>query len=294
MNSRKRNIFKYENEDPEIIRKEQEKKRKLQEDWNKQIQEKNKRKEKEKEELAEKEKKLQMKQQMKEKVFKERMEKNKDTIQNHVRKKEEKQKNKTNSSVQYVLNSGKNMINTALSKQYIMKHKETKDYNTLTNTNDAKPDIIRSNSGEQKKLLKLTERLKKAKKNAFHALEAKTESQNKLFDLRNTLSTLKKEKEVYMMRLKEALKKTTGQESTGMGVNMSIPFLCETNFVPINGANEEVDFNVIDDDERENSPFGNKFSTIKGKRQKSSKKTVDMCEKEISDLQDILDNYYNS
>lgn len=208
------------------------------------------------------------------------------TMQNHIKKHQEKAKSIQTKKETFadVLNSKANCINTDLSKNYVLKHREAKDYNTLTDTSGLKPDLIRNDSGKHQRLKQLRSRLQEAKQKAFEALDNKEKSEARLFELKAQLKQMKQDKEGYMAKLKSALSQNKADDTSNA-------FLCETDFIPVNN-NDNAEITRVSRQPRhsvENKPG---YRIHSGVRRWSSRQPNDKCEKEIKDLQGLIDNYY--
>ena len=183
-----------------------------------------------------------------------------------------------------VFNSNANCINTALSKNYVLKHKETADYNTLTDTTVIKPDLIRNDSSKHFRLKQLRERLKEAKDKAFEALDTKEKSEARLFELKAQLKRMQQEKDGYMVKLKAALNRNKLDDTSNV-------FLCETDFIPVD--NKTVTENAPINEPARNSLHGKPLYGNNNKiRGGSARRNTDRCDKEIIELQGLIDNYY--
>ena len=206
----------------------------------------------------------------------------------HIKKQEEKVRSTTSKkdSLVDVLNSKVNCINTDLSKNYVLKHKKTSDYNTLTDTSDIKPDLIRNDSGKQMRLRQLKSKLQDVKQKAFETLESKEKSEAKLFELKSQLKRMQMDKERYMTKLKAAINRNNADEISNV-------FLCETDFIPINVQQSIKE--ITNDEKTRHSLYGRPTYRINsGGRKWSTRGTSKKCEEEIKDLQGLLDNYYKS
>lgn len=210
------------------------------------------------------------------------------TMANHIKMQEDKKKAKMNQNkkdkLAEVLNSNANCINTALSKNYVLKHRETTDYNTLTDTSDLKPDLIRNDSGKQVRLRQMRTKLEEAKKKAMEALEEKEKRETKLFELKSQLKRMQQEKEGYMIKLKEALVRNNVPETSNV-------FLCETDFIPVS-AQDLTNHKLEQRQPRYSVGDKTAYKIHSGGRKWSTRGASSKCEKEIKDLQGLIDNYY--
>ena len=274
--NKRKSMLEVENRASRDIRTEQDKKQSYQRELSRQVQERLARKEEEKaaEALAEQKLKRQLQE----------MEVN---VQKHISKHTNKVKSSQSKkdTLGDVINSNANCINTALSMNYVLKHRDTTDYNTLTEPLEPRPDIMRNDSSKQAKMRELKARLQSAKQEAFAALEEKEKSEAKLFELKAKLIQMKHDKEGYMNKLKTALHQTKVDEKSHV-------FVCDTAFVPVEAG--VAGSNAVEHRKARNSVEGNRaaYKINSGVRRWSSRQPNSRCEQEIRELHGLIDNYY--
>lgn len=153
--------------------------------------------------------------------------------------------------------SSQNFINTSLSKNYVMKHKEIKDYNTLLQTDDsAKPsfhyknyskfygsgfvvsDTIKSTQNSQV-IMNLQAELKKLTEQAIKATKERDLRHLEYLKLKTEFQKMQNDELQKQNAMKISLQKARTPEEEDhliksfMSSNMSIPLECETNYMPI-------------------------------------------------------------
>ena len=261
-----------ENRASRDVRSEQEKKAALNRDLSLQVQER----------LAQKEAKR-IEEELANKKLKLMSEKMEADVQKHINKTKSNAGKKE--TLAEVLHSNANCINTALSMNYVLKHRDTTDYNTLTEPLEPRPEIIRNDSSKQAKMCELKTRLESAKQEAIEALEEKQKSESKLFELKAKLIQMKADKESYMNRLNAAISRTKIDDK-------SRAFDCDTAFVPIEDVSGDV--RAVPARHNRNSVDDSKpaYRINSGVRRWSSRQPGNRCEQEIRDLNDLIDNYH--
>jgi len=155
--------------------------------------------------------------------------------------------------------SSQNFINTSLSKNYVMKHKEIKDYNTLLQTEDcAKPSFHYKNyskfygsgfvvsdtvkpSQNSQVIMNLQAELKRLTEQAIKATKERDLRHLEYLKLKTEFQKMQNDELQKQNSMRISLQKAKNAEEEDhllksyMPSNMSIPLDCETNYMPIEG-----------------------------------------------------------
>lgn len=191
---------------------------------------------------------------------------------------EEKNKStKKNTSSSYKENNKKSLINTSLSKNYVMKHKITDDYNTLTVASESnrhnlkfqkkKKNSFFENSAEKKKIRNLRLKLQELQKKCLRTMQEKEKAEKLL---------LKKNK--ILKDLKNKLEENNFFDDDQIE-NFSGSIACQTDFIPI----PKQDFNINNKKSSKNLFY----------RNSTTKKSI-KNESVINNFDDIIQNYYKN
>ena len=191
---------------------------------------------------------------------------------------------KNNSSLTYKEINKRSLINTSLSKNYVMKHKETDDYNTLTVASDSnrhnlkfqrnkkKRNSFFENSDKKKKVRKLRLKLQELQKKCLKAMQEKEKAEKTLLKKNKELKELKSE-----IKINQKICKENNFLNNDQIENFSVSIPCQTDFIPISKE-------VFHD----RSSSKNLFHI-----NSCSKKSI-KNESVINNFDDIIQNYYKN